>query len=472
MRRWNLLIALGALLALSAYVWLVEIRGGEKGKKAKEESEKVLAFEKEQVVGLVLTHAGERIRLQKMNGKWRIQEPLQTAPDDSAVDELLSSLQGMRISHDLGKLEDPHSFNLAPPPVSLVLELSRPKPIPVLSLGDDAPTGGGTYARLGDQGKILIVSGSESVKNATLFTLRDKTLLKFDPAKLSGLTLVHGKDAISLAKPEGKWTIVAPFAAPAEDSTVSDLLSALEGLRVTEFIDEKPASELLKKHQLSPARLRATLHGEEWKSDPELDFGKAQAGSLFATHPASGALVKVSDSIQAKLNSSAKDLRRKEILPFAQWDLGRFRISGAAAQPLELKKNVDNGWVRVSPSAGVAAEEGVDHLLRTLTDLKAEEFLDRPAQSLSSLGLEPPGAKLEFWKQGEEGARPTVLRVGKSDGRGKIYFKDEAWPSVMQVKEEDWNSALAQARKVAQEKPKPAAAVQAPAAGASKPGKP
>jgi hypothetical protein len=472
-RRWNLLAALGVLLALSAYVYFVEIRGGEKEKKNKEESEKVLVFEKDQVVGLVLTHGGERIRLQKLQGKWRIVEPVPTAPDADAVDQLLASLQGMRISHDLGTLPDARSFNLIPPSVSVELETSRPKPVPPLQLGDDSPTGGGSYARLGDRGKILVVSGSESVKNASLFSLRDKNLLKFDATKLSALTLGQAKEEVSLAKKGGKWVLSAPWVAPAEDSTVSDLVSALERLSISEFVDEKPSPDLLKKHQLSPPRLRARLHGEEWKIDPELAFGEADSGSLFAIHPSSGALVKVPDSIEAKLKTSAKDLRRKEILPFAQWDLGRFRITGAAPGPIELKRNPESGWDRISPAPGPAAGEAVDQLLKDLTDLKAEDFLDRPTRSLSAYGLEPPGVKLELWKQGDEGKQPSVLHIGKSDGRGRIYLKDDAWPSVIEVREEAWRNALTQARKVAEEKPKAEAAAQPRApAGGEKPAKP
>ena len=472
MRRWNLLVALGVLLALSAYVYFVEIRGGEKEQKSKEESEKVLVFEKDQVVGLLLTHGGERVRLQKLEGKWRIVEPVPTAPDADAVDQLLTSMQGMRITHDLGTLSDAHSFNLTPPAVSVELEISRPKPVPPLQLGDDSPTGGGSYARLGDRGKILVVSGAESVKNASLFSLRDKNLLKFDATKLSGLTVGQAKDEISLAKKDGKWALSVPWVAPAEDSTVSDLVSALERLSISEFVDEKPAPELLKEHQLSPPRFRVRLHGEEWKNDPELAFGETDSGSLFAIHPSSGALVKVPDSIEAKLKTSAKDLRRKEILPFAQWDLGRFRITGAAPQPIELKRNAESGWERISPAPGPAGDS-VDQLLKDLSDLKAEDFVDRPTRNLSAYGLQPPGVKLELWKHGEEGKEPSVLQIGKSDGRGKIYLKDEAWPSVIEIPEEAWKNTLTLTRKVAEEKPKVEAATSPQASpGTKKPRKP
>jgi len=454
-RRWNLLIALGVLLGLSAYVYFVEIKGGEKRQKEKEEAEKVLPFKTEQVMSMILTHGSERIRLEKVVGKWKIQEPLQTAPDNDAVDRLLNSLQEMRISHDLGKSSDLASYNLKTPPASVELSLqSAPKPLRVLHVGDDAPTGGGAYARLGEDGKILIVSGTEALKGATLFSLRDKTYFKFDPGKLSRVKLATGEDEVSLVKRDGQWSLEIPVAAAAEDSTVADFIYALERLTVTEFVDDKPAPDSLKKRGLGPARYRVTLHGEEWKSDPQLQFGETDSGSLYTIRPASGALVKVSDSIEAKLKSTVTDLRKKDLLPWARWDMAKFRITGALPATLELKRSGDQEWDRVSPSPGVLPDDPVDLLLRNLTDLKAAEFLDRPSAKTGSYGLEQPAAKLEFWKKGQAGTAPRVLRVGKSDGHGKVYLKDEKWPSVILVQEESWKKAVEQARKVEDQKPK------------------
>src|SRR4030095_12065332 len=66
-----------------------------------------------------------------------------------------------------------------------------------------------------------------------------------------------------------------------------------------------------------------------------------------------------------------------------------------------------------------------------------------------------------------------VMQICKSAVRSRIYLKDDAWPSVIEVREEAWRNALTQARKVAEEKPKAEAAAQPRAPpGREKPAKP
>ncbi len=469
MRRWRIPVAFAALVGLAAYVYFFEIKSGAEKQKKKEESEKVFSFEPEQITAITLSHSGESIRLEKSGEHWKILQPLPAVPDSEAVVRLLTSLQSMRISHELGKQADLSPYNLQNPQVTLELTVQEGKQLPALFVGDDSPTGGGAYARVGQDGQILIVSGADSVRGATLYSLRDKTFFKFDPAKLAGLRLHRDKEEIALKKQDGKWSLQSPVSAPAEDSTISDLLYSLERLTVTEFVDEKPSHETLAKRGLAPPRINVAFHGEEWKSDPELSLGAADAGSLYAIHPESGALVKISDSVEPKLKSTPMDLRRKDLMPMQRWDLAGLRITGALPAALELKRKGEKEWDRVSPAPGILPDESVDTLLRSLTDLKAEGFLDKPSAKLASYGLDPPQAKLEFRKQGEEGSNPAVLEVGKSDGHGKIYMRQSPWPSVLLVQESIWKRASEQMGRVAQEKPQPESSAQSQPATAAIP---
>jgi hypothetical protein len=241
----NPLIALGILAGLSAYVYIVEIKGGEKRRKEKEAGEHVLPVKADDVTGLTLMRAGERVRLEKVAGKWKIQEPLPAEPDPSAVDQILRSLEDLHISHDLGKQGDLSPYNLKSPAVRVEVQTAAKSAVQPLSLGDEAPTGGGTYARLGDSDRVLVVSGAYPLQGAGFFSLRDKTFLKFDPSRLKSFRVLRGRDGIDLSRAEGKWRITAPIPAPADDSAVSDILFALGRLAVTEFVEEKPASASL-----------------------------------------------------------------------------------------------------------------------------------------------------------------------------------------------------------------------------------
>jgi hypothetical protein len=462
----NPLIALGILAGLSTYVYIVEIKGGEKERKEKESRERVLPIRSGEVTGFTLSHVGERVRVEKVAMEWRIQEPKPTEADAEAVDRIVRGLEDLKISHDLGKQPDLAPYHLKEPAVHLEIQATAKTAPPALSLGDEAPTGGGTYARLGDSDKVLVISGASSLQGATFFSLRDKTFLKFDPSRLGACRILRG----NLTRSQGKWSLSAPMKAAADDPSVSDLIFALQRLSVTEFVTESPDAGSLAAKGLKPPQVQVALSGEEWKGEKELSFGSVEGGSLYALHPGTGAVVKVADSIEAKLKSSATDLRKKDLLPFPYYEITRFKVSGIGSQPLELERKDDKGWMRVSPAPGILGQEPVDLLLRNISDLKADEFIDEPGKDLNRYGLSPPAIRLEIWKKESNKEEPAVLEIGRKDAKGKIPMRDPAWPSILMVPADKWDQASRQAEKVAQEKPLPGpAASPTPPAQAPKP---
>ncbi len=451
MRLRNPLIALGILAGLSAYVYLVEPKIKEKKRKEKEASEHVLPVRSGDVTGLVLERPGEKVRLEKAEGKWKILEPFLTEPDSSSVDQLVQSLDDLHISHDLGKQGSLSAFGLETPAVRVEVLSAGKSGVPPLSLGDEAPTGGGTYARLDDSEKVLVVSSTQQLKSASLFSLRDKSFVKFDPSRLKRFRILRSGDEIDLSRVDEKWRITAPVLTQADDPSVSEALLSLGRLAVSEFVDEKPSASSLEEKGLAPAATRVLLTGEEWEGDRELAFGNDEEGSLFALQPSTGALVRIPDSIARNLGSTVADLRKENLIPFSRFDVSRLRITGIAPEPLELERQGDRDWKRVSPSPGLVSSEGVDVLLRNIGEMRAEGFVNRPGRDVSRYGLDPPAATIELWKSGLEEGDPSRVVVGRPDGEGKVPMKDAAWPPVMMMPAADWDQAKEQALKVLEE---------------------
>jgi hypothetical protein len=465
----NPLIALGILAGLTAYVYLVEIKGGEKKQKEKEAGEHLLQVKAGDVTGVTLTRPGERVRLEKVAGKWRIQEPLPSDPDPDAVDRTVRALEDLRILHDLGKQADEAPYGLKDAGTR-VEAVAGGRKLPAISLGAEAPTGGGNYARRDDSAKILVVSGAPALESATFLSLRDKSFLKFDPSRLSALRLERGKETVSLARIGGKWRLAEPVAAPADDPGVADFAGALERLSVSEFVDEHPAPSTLAQRGLDPPEVRVVLSGEEWKGEKELRFGKTEGGSLYTLHPSTGALVRVPGTVAAKLKLSAAELRKKEILPLSRWEISRLRIGGLGAAPLDLQRKDDREWTRASPAPGTVSDESVDLLLRDLSDLKADSFDDRPGADLGRYGLLRPQSTLEFWQKDEAKSPAAVIEVGAAAVKEKIAVRDKAWTPLFLVPADQWGRVRAQALKVAEEKAKPEKPTPEPSA--TSPGKP
>jgi hypothetical protein len=446
----RLLAALVVLAGLLAYVYFVEIRGTERREKEKEASEKVFPEGTEAVAELSLRREEESLRLVKDAGGWRIVEPVPAAPDSDAVDRLLEDLDGIRITRELGEVEDLAPYRLAPPALRVEVKPAGGKPARTLLVGDDAPTGGGVYVRIGEAGRVAVVTGAAPLRSATMFALRDRSLLRFDPGRVTSLRILRGREEIALAKSGGTWRLTAPVLAPADEASVTDLLYALERLTAQEFVDEKPAPEVRKQHGLEPAQERVVLASEEWEGERVLEFGNTTSGSVLALRPGSGELVKVPDAAQQKWKGGADRFRRKEVLPFSRWDVAKLRIEGLPGGPLELVRGEESGWIRQAPVGAALPEDPVDLLLRNLSDLKAVEFLDRPGSDLARYGLARPAVRMQIWKTGSLGQPPAVIEVGR-ESRGKVAMRDPAWPPVLQVDAAVWKTAAEQAGAVTRE---------------------
>lgn len=447
----NLLIALVVALGLGAYVYFIEIQGEEKRQKDKDASERVLRVTKDDIASVTLDSRGSRVSLAREGEEWKIREPVVTAPDREAVDRLLDALPDIRTTRELGEVADLSAYQLENPPLRVKIGTSSSKTPPSLSVGDDAPTGGGAYARLDDSKKVLLVSGAESLRNTTLFGLRDKTLIHFDPSQLASCRIVQGNQTIALSRVDGKWRLTEPVLAPADDPAVSDLLYALERLSAQEFVDENPSAAVRKEHGLEPPRFRIALSGEEWSGEKAVEFGKPAGGSMVAIRPDSGELVKVPDSLEAKLKDPIASFRKKDVLPVGRFEVERFRIAGLTPKPLLLERKDDTHWERLSPAQTVLEDESVDLLLRNLTDLKAENFVDSPRPDLFRFGLDRPTVKMEFWKKASGEEAPAVVEVGREVGSGNVAMRDPAWPSVLLVGGGPWTTAREQIRKLAGE---------------------
>ncbi|HDK35711.1 MAG TPA: hypothetical protein ENG82_02295 [Bacteroidetes bacterium] len=118
MKAKNTLILLAVLVAIVAYVYFYEIKGGEERKKEKEAASELLPIKKEDVSGLILERPAENIKIKavKKDDQWEITEPVKTAGDRFAIEGVINSVLNSKIERvvakDTASLKD---FGLKPP---------------------------------------------------------------------------------------------------------------------------------------------------------------------------------------------------------------------------------------------------------------------------------------------------------------------------------------------------------------------
>ncbi len=261
--------------------------------------------------------------LSRQGGEWRLVAPLSERADDAAVGRLMAALRGLRAAR----------FDDAPGP-DRGYGLDRPRwkvtargpgdPVRALELGA-APGGAGKPAAGGSEAELWArVSGSRSLAavpsreardlEVDLWTLRDKSVTRFEPDRVAALRLERGGEAIEARRaaptPDGgasmEWALTAPRASPIAAGKVSGLLYALEGLRAGRFADERGMR--LAEHGLAPPAAVVTLLGSGGEVLARLEVGKASGEQTFVRGSASPRIAAVPTSSLSQIPRAPEDL--------------------------------------------------------------------------------------------------------------------------------------------------------------------
>ncbi|MDP6689232.1 MAG: DUF4340 domain-containing protein [Alphaproteobacteria bacterium] len=251
-------IALAALFGASQ---LIDDRV-EEAERVEQANLKLFPFEIGQVAEFWINSAkdGVRARLSKETDGWRLNQPLAAKGDDEAVTNLLRNIVNSR--KDAILFENPEPAKLA--------ELGLDKPeleisfktrdgVTTMEFGDKGPTLNVTYGRFkGETAIYRIHSDVRTEADTSVYTLRDKSTLVFDPLKLKRMEIMRrGRDMVVVRLERGRWDMLLPLPARADQAKVLETLYAIKDTPVKAFIDEAPND--LGLYGLQPPSISVTI---------------------------------------------------------------------------------------------------------------------------------------------------------------------------------------------------------------------
>jgi hypothetical protein len=178
-----------------------------------------------------------------------------------------------------------------------------------------------------------------------------------------------GEDITLAQNDEGKWQISSPKALPADQNTVSNMLSPLSTLTAERLIEDKASN--LEPYGLTHPALEVEITQKDAKKY-ELLFGDdTPTGS--ATFTALGGdprVFTVATYNKNGFDKSADDLRDKRLMTFDTDKVSRVELT-AKKQTIEFGRNKEE-WQIVKPGPYRAEGFQVDALVRNLGDAKME----------------------------------------------------------------------------------------------------
>jgi len=177
-------------------------------------------------------------------------------------------------------------------------------------------------------------------------------------------------EEITLAKNEaGKWQISSPKSLPADQNTVSNMLSPLSTLTSERLIEDKANN--LEQYGLTHPALEVEITQKDAKKY-ELLFGDdtPTGSATFTALSGDPRVFTVASYNKNGFDKSADDLRDKRLMTFDSDKVSRVELT-AKKQTIEFGRNKDE-WQIVKPGPYRAEGFQVDAFIRNLGDAKME----------------------------------------------------------------------------------------------------
>ncbi|HEY1191168.1 MAG TPA: DUF4340 domain-containing protein [Gemmata sp.] len=359
------------------------------------------------------------------NGAWQA-EGVAFAIDEVAAGQLARvfaplPVQKLAAYGDAIKWAD---YGLDKPEVTFTIALGGEKPeTHTVQLGKAAP-GGGRFVRV-DGGKAVgvVPANAVPVLTRTKLEFADRTLFRFDPAALTELTRVKGKEELTLVPgPSVGWDIVKPAKQKADPLLVDELAETLAKLRADKIVAFGKKDDVFKQYGLEPAEASVTLTVGEKAEQKVLRIGRPvdpakPTGERYAavdgTAP-DAAVGVLPGALANKLLAPPVSFRDRTLAKFV--DADKLQLE-RGDRKITFEK-VSGTWKVTAPLMAAAEQSALDDFVNELAKLRAADWVAEKPADLKPFGLDKPEAT---WTVSNGDKVVLTLQIGKAAPDGRVY---------------------------------------------------
>ena len=359
------------LIGLVGYIYYLNTRESE-GDDARERAfAEVNAEEIEEIQ--IKSADGETSRAQKVDGAWKLVEPVDAAADESELTSITSSLASLDIQRVVEEnAADLTQYGLEPARIEVGFRTKGSTETRQILFGERTPTGGDLYARLPDQRRVFLVSSFlDSTFNKSAFALREKNVVTFDRDKVDRVEIAAGDRRIALTKSGTEWRLVEPFAARADFAAVEGALERLSSAQMQAIVEAEGGD--LKTFRLDPPI--ASFSAIAGDARGTLLLGETENAVIYAKDASRPMVFTVAPTLYTDLIRETADFRRKDLFDSRSFTANRIELRrGADTIVLEKAKGADGADTWRLASGGEVDKAAAEDLLTKITGLRAESF--------------------------------------------------------------------------------------------------
>jgi len=401
-----------AVCALALVVWFAE-RRIESTAERRTTSGRLIRSTPADIYRLEVSRQDMQMVCFRTNGVWTLAWPEHARVDEGELARILATMdtaerreiitEQQRRNREL-KLAD---FGLLDPRARVVVHGAAGRE--EILIGDDTPLGDDIYARLGHETAVMAVSRRllDAVPEQ-VEAIRDRALVRGEALLTTRLEIQRaGRGFLQIVRGPQGWTIHQPTVARADGRMVAELLDAIYGLRVGEFVWEPPPAEdaaavagtagpaaaAMEAYGLAAdeavARVNIWLDGGMSR---ELFLGKQDADDEDAVYARIGSVdsvCSVDSCILDILSVTADDLRDRNLFVLDEGDVNAVRIE-TGARALALVRSPAGGWSIIEPVQWQAEDDAVGGMVSDLVRTRISGFVDPGRTNLAEFGLDAP----------------------------------------------------------------------------------
>lgn len=422
------IVVLVVAIALGAFVYFYEVKGGKARQEAEEQAKKVFTFKEDQIESISIIRADTSIVCTKISeDRWKITQPVETDADKNTLESLVRSLKDAEVDRVVGdSTADLASFGLADPSIKIFAHLKEGA-LDTLYLGDKTPTSSYVFAK--KAGESTVFTTRPTLFNSadkSLFDLRDtRVLLGFEQDDVEQLALRRGKSTIVVSKAGSDWQMDEPLQTQVDKGAVSQILNKLNTGKAKAFVVERADS--LNRYGLDPPESVATLWIGENKAQKQLKIGAMKdPNRYYAMDTSRGPVFLVDSTLVRDLSKDVFDLRDKKLVHFDRNRVDRIELF-YRDRSIVCQKDTSNVWRVTAPVVQKMKSWKVSGLLSDLETLKAEEFVTEKAGNLALYGLEEPQIVAKLWEKNDLLAQVSLGRKKGDQVYARTKSKDEIY---------------------------------------------
>lgn len=370
MKKTTLFAVFVAVLVGATYYFEFYQANREENKKA--EAARIVAFPVDQINQIEVQNKAGKILLKRDTDGWRLEEPVKDWADNQFTEDFVNGLINEKtIDTIAAEGETNWPVYGLDKEYSKVIFTNQAGHSVLVDVSSKKNFEGNTFLRRGSENQVLVATSQWALRaNKTPMDFRDKRFFRGKIGSVEEIKIKSQKDDFALVNKDNKWINEKNPKLKLDQNKVREILTSLNEIHATEFLDKAPAAPAL-------AKISLKLKDKSWSGEIRQGLDKAFYG--VTSEPVFNLKLEAGQ-VDKFTNMTLMSLRdRKEPFDFQNLMVRKIELN-TALKKMTLVKNGDK-WTMDGDEKANIDQNAVRAFITRFSDTGVTEYLDKKEQA-------------------------------------------------------------------------------------------